>query len=79
MDQLSGNGHGDVMPDFCQQCPFIGKNEMCLSKFSCPVGRKLSVAASKDGWKPLQMFYSGAESQGCVKLHCVLFPIVCLL
>lgn len=45
------------MPDFYQQYPFINKNEMNLSKVSCPVVRKLSVAASKDGWQPLQMFY----------------------
>lgn len=74
-DKLSGNGHGDVMPDFCQQCPFINKNEMHLSKFSCPAGRKLSVAASKDGWQPLQMFYSELKAKAGLSFTVSCFPL----
>lgn len=53
-DRLGGNGHGNVMPDFCQQYPFINKNEINLSKFSCP---NFLSGSFKDGWQPLQMFY----------------------
>lgn len=52
------------MPDFCQQFPFINKNEINLSKFSCPVVRKLLVAASEMAGSLFRCF-----SQGCVKLH----------
>lgn len=79
-DRLGGNGHGNVMPDFCQQYPFMSRTEMNLSQFSCPVVRKLSVAASEDAWQPLQMFYFlELKVKAVFKLPCVLFHIISYL